>query len=74
MPGWRKINTDASFQASDGSGASGAVIRDVSGRVLAAMAKRYTNLADVLTAEIIAARDGLYNTLIFENLNFIKIC
>jgi hypothetical protein len=59
-PGWSKVNTDASFHASNGSGASGAVIPDVSGRVLAAMAKRYTNLVDVLTGEFLAACDGLW--------------
>jgi len=44
--GWRKVNTDASFQASSASGAGGAVVRDEEGRLLAAAAKRYAHLDD----------------------------
>ena len=57
--GWRKVNTDASFQASSASGAGGAVVRDEEGRLLAAAAKRYAHLDDALMAEALAARDGL---------------
>jgi ribonuclease HI len=41
------------------TGASGAVLRNSQSEVIAAMAKAYTNVADVLTAEALAARDGV---------------
>lgn len=37
----------------------GAVIRDESGRILGTTAKFYDHVPDVLTAEALAARDGL---------------
>jgi hypothetical protein len=58
-PGWRKVNTDASFQASSSSGAGGAVIRDEDALLLAARSLEYSCLGSVLTAEALAARDGL---------------
>jgi hypothetical protein len=45
---------------SNGLGALGVVICDLSSRVLAALAKHYTNLVDALTGEFLAARDGLW--------------
>lgn len=38
-------------------GASGAVLRNSQGEVLAAMAQAYTNIADVLMAKALTARD-----------------
>jgi len=49
--GWTKVNTDAAFQASSAIGASGAIIRDAYGILIAVSAKRYSHIADaVLTA------------------------
>jgi hypothetical protein len=53
------VNTDASFQASSSSGAGGAVIRGDDGLLLAARSLQYSCLGSVLTAEALAARDGL---------------
>jgi hypothetical protein len=71
--GWKKVNTDASFVLSCSSGSCGAVIRDEEGNLLMAAAKRYTHIPNVLTAEALAARDGLllalsgsYNAVILE--------
>jgi hypothetical protein len=71
--GWNKVNTDASFVLSCSSGLCGAVIRDEEGNLLMAAAKRYTHIPNVLTAEALAARDGLllalsssYNAVILE--------
>jgi hypothetical protein len=57
--GWRKINTTASFVASSCSGSGGVVIRDDSGKVVAAASRHYDHVPDVLTAEALAARDGV---------------
>jgi hypothetical protein len=57
--GWKKVNTDASFLLSSSSGSCGAVIRDEEGNLLMATAKRYNHIPNVLTAEALAARDGL---------------
>ncbi|KAF8754851.1 hypothetical protein HU200_011388 [Digitaria exilis] len=57
--GWQKVNTDASFLLASGSGSGGVVIRDDAGRVIAASSKFYEHVPDVLTAEAIAARDGV---------------
>ena len=53
------MNTDAAFQASSAIGASGAIIRDAYGILIAVSAKQYSHIADALTAECPAARDGL---------------
>ena len=53
------MNTDASFQEMSTLGSGGVVIRDEGGRLLAAMAKSYRHVPDALTAEAMAARDGL---------------
>ncbi|KAF8769630.1 hypothetical protein HU200_006226 [Digitaria exilis] len=57
--GWWKVNTDAAFSAGSSIGAGGAIIRDAGGCLLAAAAKRYEHVHDTLTAEAMAARDGL---------------
>ena len=57
--GWMKVNTDASFLAATGAGSTGAVLREERGVVLAAIARFYSNIADVLMAEALAARDGV---------------
>ena len=56
---WVKVNTDASFSALSASGASGVVLRNSQGEVIAALARAYTNIADVTMAEALAARDGV---------------
>ena len=58
-PVWCKVNTDASFQAATSLGTGGVVIRDEDGRLLAASVKSYNHIPDALTAEAMAARDGL---------------
>lgn len=57
--GWFKLNTDASFSAEVNEGASGVVLRDHSGVILAAAGRWYDRVPDVLTAEAMAARDGV---------------
>lgn len=57
--GWLKVNSDAAFNANSSAGAPGVVIRDADGRLLPAAAKHYPILADALTGELLAARDGL---------------
>jgi ribonuclease HI len=57
--GWIKVNTDAAFDSSSGSGSSGVVIRNENGEILMAAAKRHYHTPDALTAEALAARDGL---------------
>ena len=57
--GRTKVNTDAAFQASSAIGAFGAIIRDADGNLIADSAKRYFHIADPLTGECLAARDGL---------------
>jgi len=57
--GWCKVNIDASFVSASRSGSGGAVIRDDSGKILEASSKFYEHIPDVVTAEAMAARDGL---------------
>jgi ribonuclease HI len=57
--GWIKVNTDAAFDSSSGSGSSGVVIRNENGEILMAAAKHHYHTPDALTAEALAARDGL---------------
>jgi ribonuclease HI len=56
---WRKVNSHGSFDASTFSGTSGAVLRDDVGNLLMAAAKNYAHIPDALTAEALAARDGI---------------
>jgi ribonuclease HI len=72
--GWVKVNTDATFRMSTAIGASGVIIRDSEGTPLAAAAKLYDHVADALTGEFLAARDGLelarqrgYHRIILES-------
>jgi ribonuclease HI len=53
------VNTDAAFDSTSSSGSSGAVIRDENGEILWAAAKCHYHIPDALTAEALAARDGL---------------
>lgn len=53
------MNIDASFEAASSLGMKGVVIRDEDGKLLAAAAKSYKHIPDTLTAEVLAARDGL---------------
>jgi hypothetical protein len=55
----RPFITDASYSVATASGASGVVLRNSQGKVLAAVARVYTNIADVTMAEALAARDGV---------------
>jgi ribonuclease HI len=56
---WLKVNTDVAFTLNTGQGASGAVLRDDQGNFVVALAQAYGHVPDVLTAEALAARDGL---------------
>jgi hypothetical protein len=53
-----KINVDAAFKAEIQQGATGVVIRDENGHVLAAKCKWYDSIPNILTDEAYAARDG----------------
>ena len=57
--GWAKVNTDAGFDAENGTGRSGVVIRDHSGAVIGAAARWFEGVQDVLSAEALAAKEGL---------------
>lgn len=57
--GWLKINSDGSFDCDLGQGVGAAVVRDHSGIVLAATARRYGPIHDPLVAEVLAACDGV---------------
>ncbi|RLN12711.1 hypothetical protein C2845_PM09G13790 [Panicum miliaceum] len=61
--GWVKVNTDAAFDAAMCTGSAGVVIRDHAGVVLAAATRWLGSVPDVLTAEALAAREGLELTL-----------
>ena len=50
----RKVNTDASYSVPTRIGSTGVVLRDEKGDVLAAAARFYSNVADVLMAEALA--------------------
>jgi hypothetical protein len=74
------VNSDASFHASTATGASGAAFRDADGRLLAAAAKRYSHLADALTGEFLAARDGIalaaqrgFDRVVMESDNLVLV-
>jgi cysteine synthase len=54
-----KVNSDAAFKMSTASSASGVIIGDSDGSLLAAAAKHYNHMADGLTNEFLTARDGL---------------
>jgi hypothetical protein len=56
---WLKVTTDASYSVATASGARGVVLRNSQGEDLAAVARAYTNIADVTMAEALAARDGV---------------
>ncbi|OEL33561.1 hypothetical protein BAE44_0005421 [Dichanthelium oligosanthes] len=79
--GWIKLNSDGSFDTESSSGAGGWELRNCNGLVLAAAARPYESLPDALTAEALAARDGLllareqgHNKIILEvdNLSLAK--
>jgi ribonuclease HI len=57
--GWYKVNTDASFAVASNSGSGGVVVRDGDGKLVQASSKFYAHVPDVLTAEALAARDGV---------------
>ncbi|RLM69491.1 hypothetical protein C2845_PM17G09160 [Panicum miliaceum] len=57
--GWMKINTDAAYTAANGRGATGVVLRNDQGVVLVGAARAYSNVADVMMAEVMGARDGV---------------
>ncbi|KAF8686219.1 hypothetical protein HU200_043600 [Digitaria exilis] len=57
--GWIKINTDAAFDPGTCTGSAGVVIRNHDGLVQAAAARWFDDTPDVLTAEAMAAKEGL---------------
>ncbi|TVU39939.1 hypothetical protein EJB05_13383, partial [Eragrostis curvula] len=57
--GWAKVNTDGAIEAKTGKGAAGAIWRNERGETLAAEGRKYKHLAHALTAEALAARNGL---------------
>jgi ribonuclease HI len=68
-----KINTDASFDTNTCTGSAGVVIRDHSGMVRAAAERWFEDVPDALTAEALAAKEGLelaleigYDSVILE--------
>jgi hypothetical protein len=68
--GWIKVNMDASFIMAIQSGSGGVVIRNDHGELLQATANHYEHVPDVLTAEALAARDGL---LLARACGFMKV-
>jgi hypothetical protein len=54
-----KVNTDAAFVLVLHSGSSGAVIRNEYGELIRGSSHWYDYVPDVLTAEALAARDGV---------------
>lgn len=57
--GWVKLNTDAAFNINLFTGSAGVVMRDHQGQVLAAAARWFDDVPDALTAEALAAKEGL---------------
>jgi len=57
--GWVKVNTDAAFDSDNYTGSAGVIIRDQNGSVLAAATRWLDNVPDVLTADALAAKEGL---------------
>jgi ribonuclease HI len=57
--GWVKVNTDAAFDSNTSTGSAGVVIRDHMGQVVSAAARWFDDVPDVLTAEAMAAKEGL---------------
>lgn len=57
--GWIRGNSDAAFYL-DGSGATGAVLRDHQGCFKGGAARWYATCMDVLTMGALACRDGLF--------------
>ncbi|TVU02695.1 hypothetical protein EJB05_51796, partial [Eragrostis curvula] len=58
-PGWVKVNTDGAFRVETGTGATGAILRNEEGITLAVEGRWLENLADAVTAEAMAVREGL---------------
>lgn len=54
-----KLNTDAGFDAGNCTESTGVVIRDNFGRVVAAVARWFDGVPDALTAEALAAKEGI---------------
>ena len=57
--GWIKVNTDAGFDTTACSSSCGVVIRDQTGLMKAAAARWLDDVPDALTAEAMAAKEGL---------------
>ncbi|TVU37137.1 hypothetical protein EJB05_10434, partial [Eragrostis curvula] len=57
--GWVKVNSDGAFQMNSSTGASGVIVRDERGDTLAVEGRWMEYLADAITAEAMAARNGL---------------
>lgn len=54
----------AAFQAEDGRGVTGGVLRDDEGRFLQAQAIAYTHCMDALMGEALACRDGSWHRVL----------
>jgi tRNA(Phe) wybutosine-synthesizing methylase Tyw3 len=54
-----KVNTDAVFDADSCKGSIGVVVQDHNSLVLAAAARWFDSVLDALTAEAIAAKEGM---------------
>ena len=57
--GWFKVNTDAAFDQGSCTGRARVVIRDHQGRIQAAAARWFDDVPDPLTAEALAAKEGI---------------
>ncbi|GJN40159.1 hypothetical protein PR202_gb29337 [Eleusine coracana subsp. coracana] len=65
-----EVNCDGSFDSTHFSGGGGAIARDHSGTILMAEAKWHAWVPDALTAEALAARDGV---LLAHRMGFNKV-
>jgi ribonuclease HI len=65
-----KVNFDVAFEIETYQGASGMVLRNAQGQVIAAKCKQYGSIPDTLTAEAYAYRDAM---LMIKDLGLPKV-
>jgi ribonuclease HI len=70
-PGWLKVNTDAAFDKEGSVGRAGVIICDQAGLVIGGSARWFDDVPDALTAEAIAAKEGLE---LAAELGLEKVC